>query len=68
MFDQNYKFVYIVTRGKKVFPFFVIDYEFSIIDHHNNLIIDQSLALADYRPISSIKHVQFHTMSDELML
>ncbi len=27
------------TWGKKDFPFSVIDYEFSIINHHNNLII-----------------------------
>ncbi len=37
IFAQNYKFVWVGTWGKKDFPlFFVIDYEFSIIDYHNN--------------------------------
>ncbi len=39
--------------------FFVIDYEFSIIDDHNNVIIDQLLAPADNQPIT-IKNYYYY--------
>ncbi len=36
--------------------FFVIDYEFSTIDHHNNLIFDRLSALADDQSITTYKN------------
>ncbi len=43
----------LVDEERRIFLFFcVIDYEFSIIDHYNNLIIDPLSALADDRPIT----------------
>ncbi len=39
---SEYNLIRVVTWGRKGFSFFLIDYEFSIIDYHNNFIIGQS--------------------------
>ncbi len=45
----------LVYEERRIFLFiFVFDYEFSIIDHHNNLIIDQLSTLADDQPITAL--------------
>ncbi len=58
---RNYTFVWVGgTWGKKdLHIFFVIDYEYSIIDHHNNLIINQLSVLADDWPITNWNCIGF---------
>ncbi len=44
----------LVHNKRRIFLLFIqIDYEFSIIDHHNNLMIDHLSAVADDRPITA---------------
>ncbi len=55
-------------RKEQMSSFLVIDYEFSIIDHHNTLKIDQLSALADDRPITSSQVIDLFRVIDQICL